>query len=408
MSSIYDLIVIGAGPAGMMAAGVAASRGADVLLIDKNRTVGRKLSITGKGRCNITNNCTINEFIDSVVSNKNFLYSAAHTFSPQDTINFFEDLGLQTKTERGRRVFPYSDRASDVVKSLQKFAFVPNCDFKTEKVREICKKEKHIFDVKCCYHDFSAKNVIIACGGASYPITGSNGDGYKLAQKLGHYIVAPKPSLVPIVCEESFCKDLQGLSLRNITLSVFRKNKLLYRQQGEMLFTHFGVSGPLVLSASSHILKPKGCQIIIDLKPALTYEQLDIRIQMELSNSRNKFFVNSLYSLLPKKLIPVFVQLSSIPGNKVCNSITKLERSKIVNLLKNFKLTINKFRPLNEAIVTRGGVSTREIDPKTMQSKLVDGLYFAGEVIDVDAYTGGYNLQIAFSTGYTAGSSIEY
>ncbi len=407
MSRIYDLVVVGAGPAGLIAAGRAASRGACVLLLDKNRFAGRKLSITGKGRCNITNNCTINEFIDAVISNKRFLHSVAHTFSPQDTINFFECLGLETKTERGRRVFPRSDKAMDVVKSLERYAFGRNCHFKSVKVQKIHIDANKLFSVDCDSNSFTAKNVIIACGGASYPGTGSNGDGYKLAKKLGHNIIPPKPSLVPMVCNESFCKDLQGLSLRNIMLSVFDRNKLLYRQQGEMLFTHFGISGPLVLSASAHIVNPSNCCISIDLKPALLHEQLDLRVQRELRRAGNKFFANSLDSLLPRRLIPVFVKLTGIAKQKPCNSITRQERAIIVNLLKDFKLTVKSFRPLNEAIITRGGVSTKEIDPKTMQSKLIRGLYFAGEVIDVDAYTGGYNLQIAFSTGYTAGSSVK-
>jgi len=406
------VIVIGAGAAGLMASGVAAEKGNDVLLLERNDKVARKVMITGKGRCNVTNNCTmINELIAAVPTNGRFLYGAFSRFMPIDTMEFFEDMGVPLKVERGNRVFPESDRASDIVDALN--AFSQDAGVKRVKGRatSLVILDGAVKGVVTEEGDeYEADSVIIATGGASYPITGSTGDGYELAKKAGHTIVDLKPSLVPLVCHEGFCSDLQGLSLRNIEISVFDTEtyKEVYTDFGEMLFTHYGVSGPVILSASSHLkdVKPRRYEIHIDLKPAITYDQLDKRIQRDFLENSNKNFINALDALLPKKLVPVIVRLCGIkPATKV-NQITKEQRAALVNLLKDLKVTVMKFRPLSEAIVTSGGVSTKEIDPKTMESKLCKGLYFAGEVIDVDAYTGGFNLQIAFSTGRLAGESV--
>ncbi len=406
------VIVIGAGAAGLMASGVAAEKGNDVLLLERNDKAARKVMITGKGRCNVTNNCTmINELIAAVPTNGRFLYGAFSRFMPIDTMEFFEDMGVPLKVERGNRVFPESDRASDIVDALN--AFSQDAGVKRVKGRatDLVILDGAVKGVVTEEGDeYEADSVIIATGGASYPITGSTGDGYELAKKAGHTIVDLKPSLVPLVCHEGFCSDLQGLSLRNIEISVFDTEtyKEVYTDFGEMLFTHYGVSGPVILSASSHLkdVKPRRYEIHIDLKPAITYEQLDKRIQRDFLENSNKNFINALDALLPKKLVPVIVRLCGIkPATKV-NQITKEQRAALVNLLKDLKVTVMKFRPLSEAIVTSGGVSTKEIDPKTMESKLCKGLYFAGEVIDVDAYTGGFNLQIAFSTGRLAGESV--
>lgn len=406
------VIVIGAGAAGLMASGVAAENGNDVVLIEKNDKPGRKVMITGKGRCNVTNNCNlINDLIANVPTNGRFLYSAFSRFMPSDTIDFFEDMGVSLKVERGNRVFPESDKASDIVDALNKYS--QDADAKRIKgtVSELIMSEGKVEGVilddgKELYAD----KVIVATGGASYPLTGSTGDGYKLAKQAGHTVTDIKPSLVPLVCHEGFCMDLQGLSLKNVEITVTdtESYKEIYKDFGEMLFTHFGVSGPLILSASSHMkdMKERKYEIHIDLKPALSYEQLDKRIQRDFLENSNKNFINALDALLPKKLVPVIVRLSGIKPSTKVNQITKDMRAKLVNILKDMKITVIKFRPIEEAIITSGGVSTKEIDPKTMESKLCKGLYFAGEVIDVDAYTGGFNLQIAFSTGRLAGESV--
>lgn len=406
------VIVIGAGAAGLMASGVAAENGNDVVLIEKNDKPGRKVMITGKGRCNVTNNCNlINDLIANVPTNGRFLYSAFSRFMPSDTIDFFEDMGVSLKVERGNRVFPESDKASDIVDALNKYS--QDADAKRIKgtVSELIMSEAKVEGVilddgKELYAD----KVIVATGGASYPLTGSTGDGYKLAKQAGHTVTDIKPSLVPLVCHEGFCMDLQGLSLKNVEITVTdtESYKEIYKDFGEMLFTHFGVSGPLILSASSHMkdMKERKYEIHIDLKPALSYEQLDKRIQRDFLENSNKNFINALDALLPKKLVPVIVRLSGIKPSTKVNQITKDMRGKLVNILKDMKITVIKFRPIEEAIITSGGVSTKEIDPKTMESKLCKGLYFAGEVIDVDAYTGGFNLQIAFSTGRLAGESV--
>lgn len=406
------VIVIGAGASGLMAAGTAAENGHNVVLVERNDKVARKVMITGKGRCNVTNNCTlINDLIQNVPTNGRFLYGAFSKFMPIDTMEFFEDMGVALKVERGNRVFPESDKAVEIVDALNAFSSDAGVKRIKGRATSLIAENGEIKGVKLeDGEEISADAVIVATGGASYPLTGSTGDGYELAKQVGHTVTELKPSLVPLVCHEGFCMDLQGLSLRNVEITVLDTDtyKEVYKDFGEMLFTHFGVSGPLVLSASSHMkdIKPRKYEIHIDLKPALSYEQLDKRIQRDFLENSNKNFINALDALLPKKLVPVIVKLSGIKPAVKVNQITKQQRSELVNLLKDLKVTVNGFRPIEEAIVTSGGVSVKEIDPKTMESKLVKGLYFAGEVIDVDAYTGGFNLQIAFSTGKLAGSSI--
>lgn len=406
------VIVIGAGASGLMAAGTAAENGHNVVLVERNDKVARKVMITGKGRCNVTNNCTlINDLIQNVPTNGRFLYGAFSKFMPIDTMEFFEDMGVALKVERGNRVFPESDKAVEIVDALNAFSSDAGVKRIKGRATSLIAENGEIKGVKLeDGEEISADAVIVATGGASYPLTGSTGDGYTLAKQVGHTVTELKPSLVPLVCHEGFCMDLQGLSLRNVEITVLDTDtyKEVYKDFGEMLFTHFGVSGPLVLSASSHMkdIKPRKYEIHIDLKPALSYEQLDKRIQRDFLENSNKNFINALDALLPKKLVPVIVKLSGIKPAVKVNQITKQQRSELVNLLKDLKVTVNGFRPIEEAIVTSGGVSVKEIDPKTMESKLVKGLYFAGEVIDVDAYTGGFNLQIAFSTGKLAGSSI--
>lgn len=406
------VIVIGAGASGLMAAGTAAENGHNVVLVERNDKVARKVMITGKGRCNVTNNCTlINDLIQNVPTNGRFLYGAFSKFMPIDTMEFFEDMGVTLKVERGNRVFPESDKAVEIVDALNAFSSDAGVKRIKGRATSLIAENGEIKGVKLeDGEELYADTVIVATGGASYPLTGSTGDGYTLAKQVGHTVTELKPSLVPLVCHEGFCMDLQGLSLRNVEITVLNTEnyKEIYKDFGEMLFTHFGVSGPLVLSASSHMkdIKPRKYEIHIDLKPALSYEQLDKRIQRDFLENSNKNFINALDALLPKKLVPVIVKLSGIKPAVKVNQITKQQRSELVNLLKDLKVTVNGFRPIEEAIVTSGGVSVKEIDPKTMESKLCKGLYFAGEVIDVDAYTGGFNLQIAFSTGKLAGSSI--
>lgn len=404
------IIVVGAGAAGLMAAGVAGEAGGDVLVIERNDKVARKVMITGKGRCNVTNNCTmINELISAVPTNGRFLYGAFSKFMPTDTIEFFEDMGVPLKVERGNRVFPESDKAVDIVDALNGFCQDSGAKRIKGRVTQLIISDNSVKGVKLeDGEEHMADAVIVATGGASYPLTGSTGDGYTLAKQAGHTITELKPSLVPLVCHEGFCMDLQGLSLRNIEITVLDSEsyKEVYKDFGEMLFTHFGVSGPVILSASAHMnnMKPRKYEIHIDLKPGLNYEQLDRRIQRDFLENANKNFINALDALLPKKLVPIIVKLSGIkPATKV-NQVTREQRGSLVNLLKDLKVTVNGFRPIEEAIITAGGVSVREIDPRTMESKLCKGLFFAGEVIDVDAYTGGYNLQIAFSTGRLAGA----
>ena len=407
------ILIIGAGAAGLMAAGTISGRGKDVTILERNDKPARKVAITGKGRCNVTNNCReLSELIANVPTNGRFLYSAFSNFMPQDTIELIEDMGVPLKCERGNRVFPCSDKAMDIVDALVHYGTDDGAEIIHGRAGELIIKDGVLKGVRTFDgEEIAADKVIIATGGKSYPLTGSTGDGYELARQAGHTIIEPKPSLVPLNAHEGFCTDLMGLSLRNVTMKVIdtkKKNKIIDDDFGEMLFTHFGISGPMVLSASSRIrdMEPGRYIVSIDLKPALTEEQLDARILRDFSGNTNKDFINSLGALLPRKLIPVVGKLSGIKANEKVNQITKEQRHKLVALLKNFKVTVKSFRPIDEAIVTSGGVKITEIDPKTMQSKLLPGLYFAGEVIDVDAYTGGFNLQIAFSTGRLAGENV--
>lgn len=403
------VIVIGGGPAGMMAA-IAASKKHNTILIEKNEKLGKKLYITGKGRCNVTNAKDINDFFDYIPGNSTFLYSALYTFTNEDTMNFFENLDVKLKVERGDRVFPKSDKSSDIISALEKVLQKNNVDIKLNtKVKKFVFENNIINAVQLEDGSIIEGDSFILCtGGISYPQTGSTGEGFKIAQALGHNITKLIPSLVPIEIEEDWIKELQGLSLKNVELTIKdNKNKNLYKDFGEMLFTHFGISGPIVLSASRIINKSNNLKAIIDLKPALSNEELDKRIQKDFSKCLNKDFKNSLDELLPKKLISIIITLSGIDSIKKVNLITKEERKNLVNLIKNLSLNIKGLRPISEAIVTAGGVNVKEIDPSTMKSKILNNLYFAGEIIDVDAYTGGFNIQIALSTGYLAGTKIN-
>ena len=405
------VVIIGAGPAGMTAAYSASQNGIDVVLVEKNERVGRKLLITGKGRCNITNNCEVEELIANVNTNGKFLYSAFYTFTNDAVMEMFESLGVRLKTERGNRVFPESDRAMDVVDAMSRLIKRKNIKLVTGKtVKDIKEKNGKVESVVLSDgKGIKADAVIIATGGASYQRTGSTGDGYRLAEKLGHKITPLKPSLIGLEIQEDFVSKLKGLSLRNVAINVYgKKNKKIYDDFGEMEFTDYGVDGPIIKSASCIMrdLSKESYKISLDLKPALDHEKLDKRVQRDFQKYINKRFENSLSDLLPSKMIPVIVELSGIDSATPVNSITKEERRNLVNTIKNIEMHVKRYRPMEEAIVTSGGVKTSEINSSTMESKLVEGLYFAGEVIDVDAYTGGFNLQIAFSTGYLAGMSI--
>ena len=405
------VVIIGAGPAGMTAAYSASQNGIDVVLVEKNERVGRKLLITGKGRCNITNNCEVEELIANVNTNGKFLYSAFYTFTNDAVMEMFEGLGVRLKTERGNRVFPESDRAMDVVDAMARLIKRKNIKLVTGKtVKDIKEKNGKVESVVLSDgKEIKADAVIIATGGASYQRTGSTGDGYRLAEKLGHKITPLKPSLIGLEIQEDFVSKLKGLSLRNVAINVYgKKNKKIYDDFGEMEFTDYGVDGPIIKSASCIMrdLSKESYKISLDLKPALDHEKLDKRVQRDFQKYINKRFENSLSDLLPSKMIPVVVELSGIDPATPVNSITKEERRNLVNTIKNIEMHVKRYRPMEEAIVTSGGVKTSEINSSTMESKLVEGLYFAGEVIDVDAYTGGFNLQIAFSTGYLAGMSI--
>lgn len=410
MSNSYDCIIVGGGAAGMMAAITAAGLGKSTLLLEKMNRCGRKISITGKGRCNVTNNCTSDDFFANIPTNPRFLYSAYAGFNSQDCIDFFERLGVPLKTERGNRVFPVSDKAEDIVRALEQGCEDYGVNRIFSKVTEIITEDGAVKGVKCGSRTYFAPSVLIATGGKSYPGTGSDGDGYRFAEELGHTVTDIKPSLVPIESDDEYCREMMGLSLKNVVLTLKDtvKNKAVFSEMGEMLFTHFGVSGPLVLSASSHIPQVESGRYIfyIDLKPALDEKKLDERILRDFKEIPNRIFANSLSKLLPSKMIPTVVELSGIDGEKQVNSVTKQERQRLVSLLKAFPVHIRSFRPIAEAIVTSGGVKVSEVSPKTMESKLVKGLYFAGEILDVDGYTGGFNLQIAFSTGCLAGENM--
>ncbi len=394
----------------MMAAITAAGLGKSTLLLEKMNRCGKKISITGKGRCNVTNNCTSDDFFANIPTNPRFLYSAYAGFNSQDCMDFFERLGVPLKTERGNRVFPVSDKAEDIVRALEQGCEDYGVNRIFSKVTEIITEDGAVKGVKCGSRTYFAPSVLIATGGKSYPGTGSDGDGYRFAEELGHTVTDIKPSLVPIESDDDYCREMMGLSLKNVVLTLKDtvKNKVVFSEMGEMLFTHFGVSGPLVLSASSHIPQVESGRYIfyIDLKPALDEKKLDERILRDFKEIPNRIFANSLSKLLPSKMIPTVVELSGIDGEKQVNSVTKQERQRLVSLLKAFPVHIRSFRPIAEAIVTSGGVKVSEVSPKTMESKLVKGLYFAGEILDVDGYTGGFNLQIAFSTGCLAGENM--
>ena len=409
-------IVVGGGPAGMMAAISASEHGDRVTLFEKNNSLGKKLLITGKGRCNITNSADMSEFIQNIPGNGKFLYSAFKNFTNLDIIQMLKNNGLEVKYERGKRVFPITDKSKDVLDCFIKELKKKNIEIKLNS--EVVEIETNLGEVTGVYLDsgelLKASKVILATGGKSYPRTGSNGSGYKLAKKLGHTITPIKPSLVPLVADEILCQKLQGLSLKNVGIKIkdLNKDKIIYEDFGEMLFTHFGVSGPIILSSSAVLIRYKNIEnllnenkvrLYIDLKPALSIQELDNRILRDFEEFKNKDFKNSLDKLLPEKIITPIIELSKINPNKKVNEITKEERKKLEYLLKNFEIVLRDFRPIDEAIITSGGISIKEIDPKTMESKLIKGLFFAGEIIDVDAYTGGFNLQIAYSTGYTAG-----
>lgn len=406
------VVVVGGGAAGMMAAYQAAKNGHKVILVDKNEKLGKKIYITGKGRCNLTNAGELEQIFNNIMTNRKFLYSALYSFTNDDVINFFETNGMKTKIERGNRVFPVSDHSSDVISTVAKTLRKNQVDIRLfTPVKDLI-----ITNDKACGvllengEKIMCDSVIIATGGLSYPSTGSTGDGYRFAKDSGHTINKCEPSLVPMNIKEEWVKELQGLSLRNVNVRIINGKKKLYNELGEMLFTHFGVSGPLILSASAMINRKyfdENLKIIIDLKPALDMEQLNKRILRDFEEELNKQFKNSLNKLLPSKLIPVVINLSGIDPDKQVNTITKEERQKLAYQLKNLEISFNGFRGWNEAIITKGGISVKDINPSTMESKIVNNLYFCGEILDLDALTGGYNLQIAWSTGYLAGDSVR-
>lgn len=404
------VIVIGGGAAGLIAAGTAAKTAESVILIEKNDILGRKLLITGKGRCNITNSAEIEDMINMYPRNPKFLYSALYTFTNDDIINLIEMNGVKTKVERGGRVFPISDKASDVVNALKKYALKSNVKLIHDTVKSLIITDEKVQGIKTSNGEIYADRVIVCTGGKSYPKTGSTGDGYKFAKQAKHSVIAPKASLIPVITEEKWVKNVMGLSLRNIRITAYNsKNKKVYSDFGEMLFTHFGISGPVVLSMSAYLknIGKEQYRIEIDLKSGLSDEQLNARLLRDFEKYSKKHLINGLDDLLPKALIPVVIKMADIEEHKPINEITKEERLSLAHVLKHLTLTAVDVRPVEEAIVTAGGVKVSEINPSTMESKLVKGLYFAGEVIDVDGYTGGYNLQAAFSTGYLAGMSAS-
>jgi len=404
----YSLIVVGGGPAGIMGAAAAAEKGLKVILLEKNEKLGKKLYITGKGRCNFTFYGNQDDFLNNITTNKKFLYSAYKSFTNHQLIGLLESLGVKTKVERGSRVFPQSDKSSDVIKALHKLLQSNNVEIRLDtEVKKILVKNQQVTGVLLKSRQISGEKVLIATGGMSYSQTGSTGDGYRMAQQLGHSVVDPKPALVPLFTGEKWVKDLQGLSLKNVAVKAVINGKVRVEQFGEMLFTHFGVSGPIILSISSFLTKNSifPVTLIIDLKPALSNDQLDARLQRDFIKYTGRHLKNALDDLLPQKMIPVILGLSGLDVNTQVNRLTKKDRGLLVDTLKNVGLTVTGTRPLNEAIVTSGGINVKEINPSTLESKIIKGLFFAGEVIDVDALTGGYNLQIAFSTGYLSGIS---
>ena len=403
----YDGIVIGGGPAGMFAAITAAEQGEHVLLLEKNDRLGKKLLITGKGRCNVTNCCGAAEVLANVPRNGRFLYSAMNAYPPEKIQRFFEENGCPLKIERGNRVFPESDRSQSILEALRSKLDMLHITVRNCSATEILTDGIQVIGVRTTREEFDANWVILATGGVSYPATGSTGDGYKMAQKVGHTVIAPEGSLVPLCSDDPDCSAMQGLSLRNVGVKLLNeKGKLLYQDFGELLFTHFGVSGPTVLSASAH-LKGDNCKFIIDLKPALDEKKLNDRLLRDLEQYKNRAMENALTDLLPRSMIPVVLRKAGIPESLQANSLTKELRRTLVTLLKAFPVPVSGKRPVAEAIITSGGIKTSEVDPKTMESKIVPGLYFAGEILDCDAYTGGFNLQIAWATAYAAGQAVK-
>ena len=403
------IAVIGGGPSGMLAACTAAKNDCLVTIYERNEKLGKKLYITGKGRCNVTNNATEEEFFANIPRNHRFMYSSFYSFTNHDLIRLLNTLGLETKVERGGRVFPASDKSSDVLKALTNYVRQCNAEvLLNTRVKSICKTGDNKFSVRTNNGDYTYDSVIIATGGVSYPTTGSDGDGYRFASELGIKTIDAKPALVPLVTIEEWPKELMGLTLKNVTLRAFDGNKKVFEDMGEVLFTHFGIAGPLVLTLSSIIAEhPENVKVFIDLKPALTREELDRRVLRDFQTAKNKQMKNALFELMPSSLVQIILQLAQIDPDLAVNSLTKQDRARLVEIIKAIPLVIKGTRPIEEAIITRGGIDTREINPTTMESKKVSGLYFSGEVIDVDAFTGGFNLQIAFSTGYLAGRSAS-
>ena len=403
-----DLVVIGGGAAGMMCAATAADRGLKVILLDPNRQLGRKLRITGKGRCNLTNNCEIKTFMQNIPGDGRFLFSALNRLSPADTMTLFESRGLALKTERGNRVFPVSDNANDVAGTMARWCARSGVIVERCKAKKVVVENGAVTDVETEKGLIHCRAAAVCTGGLSYPLTGSTGDGLRFAEALGHSVTPPRASLVPLESPDAYCAEMQGFSLRNVVLSAYEEDKLIYKELGEMLFTHFGVSGPLVLSASAHMrhMGSKNYRLEIDLKPALDEKKLDARILRDFEKYANREFKNALSDLAGSAMIPVLVRLSGIPEDTKVNSITREQRMKLLHLFKAFPVSVSGTRPIDEAIVTAGGVNTKEINPRTMESKLISELYFAGEVLDLDGYTGGFNLQIAWSTGFVAGNSV--
>lgn len=407
---IYDVIVVGGGAAGLLAAVTAGDLGSQVLLLERNPKVGRKLYITGKGRCNVTNHCTESQMLEHVCCNNKFLHSAVSQFPPSAIEEFFTSRNVPLKVERGNRVFPSSDKATDIIDCLLRELRRTKVFLREDYVIEVEKDKDDLFRVQGADGQYVGKSIVIATGGVSYPGTGSTGDGYTMAEQFGHSIVPLYPSLIPLESTEDFCKEMQGLSLKNVELSVKNsKKKVIFSQQGELLFTHFGITGPLVLSASAHMRNwdKEHFTCHIDLKPALDEATLDARLLREFSENSNRDILNILPHLVPRLMVPVIVKVAEIPSDIKAHDITKGQRRRLLETLKNFKITISKPRPLEEAVVTAGGVSVKQVSPNTMSSKKVEGLYFAGEVLDLDAYTGGFNLQIAWSTGFLAGKSAS-
>ena len=403
-----DLVVIGGGAAGMMCAATAADRGLKVILLDPNRQLGRKLRITGKGRCNLTNNCEIKTFMQNIPGDGRFLFSALNRLSPADTMALFESRGLELKTERGNRVFPVSDNANDVAGTMARWCARSGVIVERCKAKKVVVENGAVTGVETEKGLIRCRAAAVCTGGLSYPLTGSTGDGLRFAEALGHSVTPPRASLVPLESPDAYCAEMQGFSLRNVVLSAYEEDKLIYKELGEMLFTHFGVSGPLVLSASAHMrhMGSKNYRLEIDLKPALDEKKLDARILRDFEKYANREFKNALSDLAGNAMIPVLVRLSGIPEDTKVNSVTREQRMKLLHLFKAFPVTVSGTRPIDEAIVTAGGVNTKEINPRTMESKLISELYFAGEVLDLDGYTGGFNLQIAWSTGFVAGNSV--